>query len=140
MHNFAQNFGSPSPTGSYHFSNTRTGLLVAVVSIGCCLGCLLSPQTADSKGRRPSIILWTLIYTIGIIIEITATRAWYQIMIGRIVAGAGIGALSILVPMYQSEASPKQLRGVLVSSFQLFITLGILIGYGVVKGTEGMFV
>lgn len=39
--------------------------------------------------------------------------------------GFGIGALSVVVPMYQSESSPAIIRGVLVASYQLFITLGI---------------
>ncbi|KND00827.1 sugar porter (SP) family MFS transporter [Spizellomyces punctatus DAOM BR117] len=137
MQNFKEHFGSYSPASGYYFSNVRTGLIVAVVSIGCCIGCLVSGNMADRIGRRGSIIVWTVVYAIGIVIQISASWAWYQIMIGRIIAGGGIGALSTLVPMYQSETCPKQLRGILVSSFQLFITLGILIGYCVVKATEG---
>lgn len=53
------------------------------------------------------------------------TKSRYQFAIGRLVNGLGIGALSVLVPMYQSESSPAIIRGVLVASYQLFITLGI---------------
>ncbi|KAI9105645.1 general substrate transporter [Phlyctochytrium arcticum] len=109
-------------------------MLLLLWLFSCCIGCLAAGT--DRMGRRSSIILWTLIYAIGIVIQISSSTAWYQIMIGRIVAGAGIGALSTLVPMYQSETCPKHLRGVLVSSFQLFITIGILLGYIVVKGTN----
>jgi SP family sugar:H+ symporter-like MFS transporter len=55
---------------------------------------------------------------------------------GRFVAGLGIGALSTVVPMYQSESIPKRIRGVAVSSYQLFITLGIWTAYMVDYGTE----
>jgi SP family sugar:H+ symporter-like MFS transporter len=55
---------------------------------------------------------------------------------GRFVAGLGIGALSTVVPMYQSESIPKRIRGVAVSSYQLFITLGIWTAYMVNYGTE----
>lgn len=57
---------------------------------------------------------------------------------GRFTAGLGIGALSTVVPMYQSESIPKRIRGAAVSSYQLFITLGIwtayMINYGTVRG------
>lgn len=55
---------------------------------------------------------------------------------GRFVAGLGIGALSTVVPMYQSESIPKRIRGATVSSYQLFITLGIWTAYMVNYGTE----
>lgn len=55
---------------------------------------------------------------------------------GRFVAGLGIGALSTVVPMYQSESIPKRIRGVAVSSYQLFITLGIWTAYMIDYGTE----
>jgi MFS transporter, SP family, sugar:H+ symporter len=48
-------------------------------------------------------------------------------MIGRFVAGLGVGALSLLVPMYQAETAPPWIRGALISTYQLFITLGIFL-------------
>ena len=38
--------------------------------------------------------------------------------------GLGVGALSAAVPLYQSETVPRQVRGALVGTYQLFITLG----------------
>lgn len=55
---------------------------------------------------------------------------------GRFAAGLGIGALSTVVPMYQSESTPKRIRGATVSSYQLLITLGIWTAYMVNYGTE----
>jgi SP family sugar:H+ symporter-like MFS transporter len=48
-------------------------------------------------------------------------------MMGRFVAGLGIGNLSVGVPMFQSECSPREIRGAVVASYQLLITFGILI-------------
>jgi SP family sugar:H+ symporter-like MFS transporter len=48
-------------------------------------------------------------------------------MMGRFVAGLGVGNLSVGVPMFQSECSPRQIRGAVVASYQLMITIGILI-------------
>ena len=51
---------------------------------------------------------------------------WVHLTIGRIVAGLGVGVLSIGVPMYQSEVCPREIRGAVVASYQLMITIGIL--------------
>lgn len=54
---------------------------------------------------------------------------------GRFIAGLGVGNLSVGVPMFQSECSPREIRGAVVASYQLMITFGILISnivnYGV---------
>lgn len=76
-----------------------------------------------------------LVFIIGNIIQITAQYSWVHMMMGRFVAGLGVGNLSVGVPMYQSECSPKEIRGAVVASYQLMITIGILIAniinYGV---------
>ena len=48
-------------------------------------------------------------------------------MLGRFVAGWGVGALSLLVPMYQAETAPRHVRGALISTYQLMITFGIFL-------------
>lgn len=50
---------------------------------------------------------------------------------GRFVAGLAIGMLSHVVPMYQSEISPPEIRGALVSLQQFSITIGILVSFWV---------
>ena len=72
-------------------------------------------------------------------IEITSSTYWVQFAMGRFVAGLGIGSLSSVVPMYQSESIPKAIRGATVASYQLFITLGIWTAYMVNYGTEGTY-
>lgn len=62
-------------------------------------------------------------------------NSWVHMMMGRFVAGLGIGNLSVGVPMFQSESSPREIRGAVVASYQLMITIGILVAnivnYGV---------
>lgn len=61
---------------------------------------------------------------------------WVGIMMGRWVAGLGVGALSVLTPLYVSESTPKQVRGAAVCSYQLFITIGIFVADCINYGTE----
>lgn len=127
MPDFLERFGQRHDNGDLYFSNTRSGLIVALLSIGTLIGALTAAPIADRFGRRPSISFWSLITSIGFVIQIAADTAWYQIMIGRFVSGLGIGALSLLVPMYQAETAPAWIRGALVSAYQLFITFGIFL-------------
>lgn len=67
------------------------------------------------------------VFIIGNIIQITAMYSWVHMMMGRFVAGLGVGNLSVGVPMFQSESSPREIRGAVVASYQLMITIGILV-------------
>ena len=80
--------------------------------------------------------VWSVVFIIGVIVQMASETSWVQIAIGRLVAGAGVGALSIMVPMYTSETGPRQVRGALVSTYQLFITAGIFTADAINFGTE----
>ena len=84
-------------------------------------------STADWWGRRRSLSFGVIIFIIGNIIQITAMNSWVHMMMGRFVAGLGVGNLSVGVPMFQSECSPREIRGAVVASYQLMITIGILV-------------
>jgi SP family sugar:H+ symporter-like MFS transporter len=115
MPNFLQRFGQRHHDGTLYFSNARSGLIVALLSIGTLIGALLAAPLANRIGRRASIPWWTLIFVIGVTIQIAvADGQWVGIVMGRWVAGLGVGSLSVLVPLYMSESTPKQVRGAVV--------------------------
>lgn len=137
MPNFLESFAdSTDGKGGLAFTNTRSGLIVALLSIGTLIGALIAAPVSDKFGRKYSIVFWNIIFCVGVIVQICTTTKWYQIAIGRWVAGLGVGGLSVLTPLYQGETSPRYVRGALVSCYQLFITLGILTAYCINFGTE----
>lgn len=138
MANFRDHFGDTQKNGVLSLGNVRQGLMVAMLCAGCLVGALVSAPIADNVGRKFSITFWCIVYIVGNVVCITTTDKWYQIVIGRLIDGFGIGALSVLTPMYQSETAPRQARGALVSAYQLFITLGIFVAYCVNYGTEAI--
>lgn len=127
MPDFLKRFGELQSDGSYAFSTVRSGLIVGLLSIGTLVGALVAAPIADKFGRRPSICFWSVIVAVGFVIQVAANTSWEQFMIGRLVAGFGVGALSLLVPMFQAETAPPWIRGALVCTYQLFITLGIFL-------------
>lgn len=124
MPDFLERFGQRHDNGEYYFSNVRSGLIVGMLSIGTLIGALTGGPIADWIGRRYSITLWSIIFSVGLIVQISSTRDWVQIMMGRWVAGLGVGALSLLVPMYQAETGPRHIRGALISCYQVSILHG----------------
>ncbi|KAI0469023.1 hexose transporter [Xylaria cf. heliscus] len=131
MPDFQRRFGEPSDDGNgkitYTFSPVRSGLIVGLLSIGTLVGALIAAPIADKIGRRLSVSLWCAVVSIGFVIQISSFYAYEQIIVGRLVAGFGVGALSLLVPMFQAETAPPWIRGALVCAYQLFITLGIFL-------------
>jgi SP family sugar:H+ symporter-like MFS transporter len=100
------------------------------------MGAIVAAPISDKFGRKWTIVFWNIIFCVGVIVQITTTTVWYQVSLGRWVAGLGVGGLSVLTPMYQSETAPRYIRGALVSCYQLFITLGIFVAYCINFGTE----
>ncbi|RAL15580.1 sugar porter family MFS transporter [Aspergillus homomorphus CBS 101889] len=137
MPNFLQRYGQQRSDGTYYFTNARSGLIVALLSVGTLIGALIAAPIADRVGRKWSISGWSAMVCVGITVQITSPSGkWYQVAMGRWVAGLGVGALSLLVPMYQAETGPRHIRGSLVSTYQLFITLGIFVANCINFGTE----
>lgn len=135
MNNFLLRYGEPgagtTQGTTHHFSNVRAGLIVGLVSfnppctahisdttqlsIGTLIGALTAAPIADRIGRKWSISGWCLIVCIGVTVQISSPFGkWYQVAVGRLIAGLGVGAVSLLVPMYQAEAGPRHIRGTLI--------------------------
>ncbi|RSL83606.1 putative glucose transporter rco-3 [Fusarium oligoseptatum] len=87
-----------------------SSIIVAILSAGTALGALLAAPTGDSLGRRKTLMVADI----------------DMLLAGRFLAGVGVGAISVLVPLYQSEMAPKWIRGTLVCAYQLSITCGLL--------------
>ncbi|KAK7955739.1 monosaccharide transporter [Apiospora aurea] len=139
MDAFKQAFGTlEAETGKYQFSSTRSGLIVGLLSIGNLMGALVAGPLADRFGRKLPIMLACLTYGIGAIVQITSQHEWYQVALGRWAGGIGVGALSTLVPLASSESSPTNIRGLVVSGYQMSVTLGILTASLVNLGTEDL--
>ena len=99
LERFGQRYQTGERAGEYYFSNVRSGLIVAMLSIGTLIGALIGGPLADVIGRRYSIVIWCVVFCVGNTVMISATDHWYQVMMGRWVAGLSVGGLSLLVPM-----------------------------------------
>ena len=80
------------------------------------MGCLVAGPLANKFGRKPSVPFWCSIFVIGVVVQMAVGDGmWVGIVMGRWVAGLGVGGLSVLVPLYMAESSPVKVRGAVVS-------------------------
>jgi SP family sugar:H+ symporter-like MFS transporter len=79
MPEFLERFGQQHSDGTFYFSNVRSGLIVALLSIGTLMGALIAGPVADRVGRKWSISGWCVMLHVGLIVQISATEhKWYQ--------------------------------------------------------------
>ncbi len=151
MPDWLRTFGHPVPVSStfpngYGISSSQRSLIVSILSAGTFfgqqyllillssyalsdplyLGALLGAPFADTLGRKWGVIASCLVFSIGVALQ-TAATAIPLFVVGRVWAGLGVGLVSTLVPMYQSECSPKWIRGAVVGLYQFGITVGLLL-------------
>ncbi|KAJ3082797.1 hypothetical protein HK100_009590, partial [Physocladia obscura] len=128
-------FDSSLTDFQYYLSSSTKSVVVSIMAVGEFGGALLSSPVADSLGRRYAVMVGCLVLAIGAAMQ-TGAQGLGVFIAGRVVGGFGIGLISGVIPMYQSECAPKWIRGTVVSGYQWFITIGILIANIVNNATK----
>lgn len=96
--------------------------------IGAVIGAFAAGRIADLVGRRDVIMATAALLTFGAFVSAIAPSE-LVLLIGALVVGIGVGAISVASPLYIAEIAPIARRGTLICIFQLMITIGILIAY-----------
>ncbi|KAJ1412740.1 Sugar/inositol transporter [Sesbania bispinosa] len=102
------------------------GWIVSTLLAGATVGSFTGGALADKFGRTRTFQLDAIPLAVGAFLCATA-QSVQTMIIGRLLAGIGIGVTSAIVPLYISEISPTEIRGALGSVNQLFICIGILV-------------
>ena len=110
----------------FHLDGFALGWVVAIFELGCMGGTFMTGWLADKLGRKKSLIL-TAICLIATTIGVSLASSSFTLALWRFLQGIGVGAASVLSPMYIAEIAPAEIRGKLVSVNQLTIILGILL-------------
>ncbi|KAK4221224.1 general substrate transporter [Podospora fimiseda] len=118
--------GYRDSNGNLDVSPSETSAIVSILSAGTFFGALTSPLLGDNIGRRWGLVISCWIFNFGVILQ-TAATALPLFLAGRFFAGLGVGLISALIPLYQSETAPKWIRGAIVGAYQFAITLGLLL-------------
>ncbi|XP_058113650.1 polyol transporter 5-like [Magnolia sinica] len=109
-------------------TSTQEEILIGSLNACSLLGSLAAGKTSDWIGRRYTIVLASATFLIGSLLMGLAP-CFPFLMVGRIVAGIGVGYSLMIAPVYTAEISPATTRGFLTSLPEVFINIGILLGY-----------
>ncbi|EST09693.1 General substrate transporter [Kalmanozyma brasiliensis GHG001] len=117
------------------------GNIVSVLQAGCFFGAASSFYLPHRFGRRNAMFISAGVFLVGSVIQTvcrlgsqSAASALYQLYVGRVIGGIGVGLASSVVPMYLSECAPRSIRGRLAGMYQLLIVTGICLAYFVNYG------
>ncbi|KAK7547710.1 general substrate transporter [Phyllosticta citricarpa] len=103
--------------------------IVSTLQAGCFAACFIASWIADKWGRRTGLLLSAAIAIVGCVMQAAGEGHIAVMYIGRFVAGLGVGAASMITPLYVSENAPRAIRGGLTGLYQLFIATGTMLAF-----------
>ncbi|XP_052199247.1 polyol transporter 5-like [Diospyros lotus] len=109
-------------------TSVQVEILVGSLNVCSLIGSLASGRTSDLIGRRYTIVLAAATFLIGALLMGLAPSFPF-LLAGRVIAGIGVGYSLMIAPVYTAEVSPKMTRGFLTALPEVFINIGILLGY-----------
>ncbi|KAJ7944029.1 Monosaccharide-sensing 2-like protein [Quillaja saponaria] len=104
------------------------GLIVAMSLIGATFITTFSGTLSDWLGRRPMLIISSLMYFLSGLIMLWAPNV-YVVLFARLIDGFGIGLAVTLIPVYISETAPSDIRGRLNTLPQFAGSCGMFLSY-----------
>lgn len=108
---------------AFNLTALESESVVSAAVLGAIVGAALSSCGNHVFGRKPVILLSSLLFTLGSVLMGVATT-FPALLAGRLAVGVGIGFSSMTVPLYIAEVSPPHVRGRLVSLNTLLVTGG----------------
>jgi MFS transporter, SP family, arabinose:H+ symporter len=112
----------------YDLSPWEKGWTVAIALIGTVVGSFGAGIVGQKLGSRETLRLTAVLYVLSAVGSALAWN-WPALMFFRFIGGLGIGASSVLGPVYIAELAPAKWRGRLVGAFQFNVVFGILVAY-----------
>lgn len=108
------------------------GAVTSCYELGCFAGSLFVMLYGERIGRKPLIVVGSLITIVGATISTTSFRDYWglgQFVIGRVITGCGTGLNTSTIPVWQSEMSKPENRGLLVNLEGSTIAVGTMLAY-----------
>ena len=114
------------------------GLVGASAILGCIPGAMFAGWLSDRFGRKRMLFLCAILYGLSAVLFLPALSPDLKpFLVARFICGLGIGASSMICPVYIAELAPEKWRGRLGTLFQLGIVVGIFLTLFINKTIQG---
>ncbi|OAG06105.1 MFS quinate transporter-like protein QutD [Paraphaeosphaeria sporulosa] len=134
LKSFIRDFGWENVSKSTR--DTIQANIVSTFQAGCFFGALLTFPIAEKIGRKRTVMIAGLVFLLGAVLQTAAQGNLNLIYSGRAIAGLGIGASSLTVPVYIAEVAPPSIRGRLVGIFEIASQGGGMLGFWINYATD----
>jgi MFS family permease len=124
MKAYKQDFG-------YTDNTTVSAVMVSLQNVGAFIAALGIFPISERYGRKKTIQVACTVFVTGVILQTIPSHSLPCFYVGRFVAGLGLGGATAVVPSYNAEQAPKEIRGRLGSAMQWLFALGVMISYWV---------
>lgn len=102
MDPFQEDYGLATEEDEVELANLKANI-VTVLQVGCFIGALGAGYVADKLGRKPALLISAVLAIIGTVMQSAAMGHIESLYVGRFLAGIGVGAASMVTPLYISE-------------------------------------
>ncbi|ULU26443.1 sugar porter family MFS transporter [Dyella terrae] len=112
----------------YNVSDHIIEWIVSSMMFGAAVGAVGAGWLSAHLGRKRSLVLGAALFVIG---SLLSGGAWSPetLIAARVVLGLAIGIASFTAPLYLAEVAPEHIRGAMISTYQLMITIGIFVAF-----------
>ncbi|MEC9604356.1 sugar porter family MFS transporter [Escherichia marmotae] len=102
--------------------------VVSSMMLGAAIGALFNGWLSFRLGRKYSLMAGAILFVLGSIGSAFATSV-EMLIAARVVLGIAVGIASYTAPLYLSEMASENVRGKMISMYQLMVTLGIVLAF-----------
>lgn len=121
---------------NYTDKTTVSAVMVSLQNAGAFLAAITCFPLSDRFGRKTTVQGAMTVFCAGVLLQVVPSGSLACFYIGRVIAGLGLGCGTAVVPAYNAEVAPKEIRGMVGSGVQLLFTAGVMISYWVTYGTS----
>ena len=112
----------------FELSDLMLGWTVSSALLGCIIGAAGTGWASDRIGRKRTMLACAILFLISALWSGLAQTPG-ELVFARILGGIGVGAASLLTPVYISEIAPAKMRGALTTLNQIAILIGMVVVY-----------
>ena len=132
---FAKEFGVLNANGKYTLSAPVASAANATPFLAKLIGTIICGPLMEWYGRKVALLGVALISIVGVILQITSYSI-AQYIVGRCICYMATGFTICVVPAYESETAPAELRGAIAATLQLWLGVGQVLGSAVTYSTS----